>query len=128
MPKLEYFIVSEGASTDIFTNRVSLFNVVEQIKSKDFPVVLPQVVATTAWNKEAADTDLDFQASLRIYSPGEERPKEFPINFKMERSRHRLHQTIIYLQVTQVGDLVFEILLNGEHVASHTVTVEKEEA
>ncbi len=125
MPKLEYFVVSEGISVDVLTNRISLFNVIEGVQSKELPILLPQIVATSTWNKEPSDGDNDYQTSLRIYPPGEERPKEFAINFRMEQDRHRIHQTIINLQITQPGELILEVLLNGKHIASHTVSVKK---
>jgi hypothetical protein len=125
MPKLEYFVVSESVSVDQTTNRVSLFNVLEDVRSPEFPVTIPQIVATTAWNREPSDGDIDYQTMLRVYPPGEEAPKEFPLNFKIEHDRLRHFHFISSLTIQQPGELKFEILINGQHAATHTVTIHK---
>ena len=85
MPRLEYFIVSESISVDQRTNRVSVFNVVDELQVSQFPATIPQVVATSAWNREPSDEDTDYQAMLRIYPPAEDTPKEFTLNFRLEK-------------------------------------------
>ena len=45
MAELEYFLVAESVSVDQLTNRISLFNVVEQVAASKFPVTIPQIVA-----------------------------------------------------------------------------------
>ena len=127
MPKLEYFIVSEGVSVDRQTNRVSLFNVLEEAHLDRFPAAIPQVVVTSAWNREPLDEDVDYQVQLRIYAPGEESHREFTTNIRIETDRHRVLQRIVNLQVSQPGELKFEVLINGQHAASHVVTIHQAE-
>lgn len=95
MPKLEYFLICESMSTDQETNRVSLFNVLEDLQvlppgtTPQPQLLVPHFVAVSCWNREPGDEDKDFQAILRIHPPKKE-PKEFSMNFKMERPRYRL--------------------------------------
>lgn len=125
MPKLEYFVVCESISIDRETNRISLFNIVEDIQ----PIgpgsqghIIAQFVAVSCWNREPADEGKDFQVIHRIHSPSEE-PKDFPMNFRMQNPRQRLILRIQGVPPTRPGSLRVELLLNGQHVADHAVTV-----
>jgi hypothetical protein len=125
MPSLEYFLVCESVSTDQETNRVSLFHILEdfQLASPGSPgVVLAQFAAVSCWNREEGDEERDFQALLRIHPPGGE-AKEIAMNFRMERPRQRLTLRFLGIPKMEPGQLRFELLLNGRHVAWHTVNV-----
>lgn len=130
MPKLEYFLICESISTDQETGRVSLFNVLEDLQvapletpmQPHLPVVM--FVAVSCWNREPGDEDRDFQVTLRIHPPAQDQEsKDFSMNFKMERPRHRLSLRFQGMPRVEPGELRFELLLNGEHVAWHTVNV-----
>lgn len=128
MPKLEYFLICESMCTDQETNRVSLFNVLEDLQvwppgtaPQQQPLV-PHFVAVSCWNREPGDEDKDFQAILRIHPPNGE-SKDFSLNFKMERPRYRLSLRFQGMPKLDPGVLKFELLLNGQHVAWHTVNV-----
>jgi hypothetical protein len=128
MPRLEYFLVCESISTDQETNRISLFNVLEdlQILSPGLPnpptLPVASFVAVSCWNRDPGDEDQDFQATLRIHSPNQD-PKDCSMNFKMDRPRNRLSLRFQGMPKLEPGELRFELLLNGEHVAWHTVNV-----
>jgi hypothetical protein len=125
VPKLEYFVVCESISVDQETNRVSLFNVVEDIRpvARGEPAhILTQMVAISAWNRESGDEGQDFQLIVRIHAPGDA-PQDFPLNFRMERSRQRLYLRIQGVPARHPGELKFELLLNSQPKASHSVTV-----
>jgi hypothetical protein len=67
--------------------------------------------------------DLEItKATLRIHSPDQD-PKDFSVNFKMDRPRNRLSLRFQGMPKLEPGELRFELLLNGEHVAWHTVNV-----
>ena len=126
MPNLEFFLVSESVSTDQRTNQLSLFSVLEDLTVDPLPGVLPRLFATSSWNIKADERGKDYQVILRIYSPsGEllETPGDISINFTAERSRQRIHHDVRGLPIEEPGDWKFEILLNGEHAASHTMTI-----
>jgi len=129
MAKLEYFIVAESLSTDRETNRVSVFNVLEEITAK-LPTHFPRLTAVSAWNMAPEDRGQDFQVTLRIPQPWKEtEPKhlDFHVNFTTERSRHRVYHHIEGVPLKQGGDLKLQVLLNGEPVASHSITVHDRE-
>lgn len=125
MAHMEFFIVSEELSVDQQTNRLSLFNVIEQIAGPIFPLVW-SAVAVSLWVAEPGDEERDFQCTLRVITPGGE-PRDFTSNFTF-RSRTRRHRVIQRLQgfsTKEPGLLRFEVLLNGEYKASHQVDVVK---
>lgn len=125
MPKLEYFVVCESISVDRETNRVSLFNIVEDIQpltKGENGHIIAQMVAISAWNREPGDEDKDFQLIVRIHAPGDD-PHDFPLNFRMDRPRHRLLLRLQGVPAQRPGELRFELLLNSQHVAAHTVNV-----
>ena len=123
MPQLEYFVICGDVSVDQATNRISLFNIVEEIVLPKFPGVTIPLVAVSSWNREPSNGDTDYQVILRVCTPNDE--KDFPMNFKMPKKRHRTFQYISGIPVIQAGELKFNLLLNGQHTASHTITVDK---
>jgi hypothetical protein len=125
MPKLEYFVVCESVSVDRETNRISLFNVVEDlrpVRNGETGHPVHQFVAVSAWNREPGDEGKDFQAIVRIQPP-DDQSKDFSINFQMERPRQRLILRLLGVAAGRPGNLRFELLLNSQHFASHTVTI-----
>ena len=122
MARLELFVVSEGVSVDQLTNQLSLFSVLEEVRSPDFPFVLPSAAAVSLWMKEAGDNDRDFQCMLRVTLTDGSR-REFTSNFRFRARRHRVILKIQGLPLNEPGMLRFEVLLNAEYVASHEVDV-----
>lgn len=123
MPKLEYFLVAESISIDQDRNTVSLFHVLEDATART-PWLFPQLVAVSAWNIQPEEIGSDFQATLRIHLPGEQQePPESTVNFTGQQTRQRIHHFVQGLNAEEVGDVVFEILMNGKHAASHTFTI-----
>lgn len=122
MARLEFFVVSESVSIDQTSNAASVFNILEEIGTPQFPILIPYCAAISLWCREEADRDEDFQCTLRIIRPGGER-NDISTNFRPVRPRHRVVQRIQGLQLTQAGELRFELLLNGKHAADHIVTV-----
>jgi hypothetical protein len=124
MATMEFFVVSEGVSVDKFTNQLSLFNVLEQAAGTDFPFVLPFIAAVSLWIREAGDDNRDFQCMLRVTLPNG-RQREFTSNFTFNARRHRVIQRLQGFPIDKPGVLRFEVLLNGEHKASHEIDVIK---
>ncbi len=125
MPKMEYFVVCESISIDHQTNRVSLFNIIEDLQPVGPEVqgdIIGQFVAVSSWNKSPEDEGKDFQVIHRIHTSGGE-PKDFSLNFRMENPRQRLVLRIQGIPPVHPGILRIELLLNGLHFADHVVTV-----
>ena len=129
MPRLEYFLVASSLSIDQATNNVSLFHILEELTGT-MPLRMFPVVAASAWIFEPNELGRDYQASLKVHLPdGELLPEshQLAVNFSTERRRHRIHQFLHGLVIPEPGDLVFELILNGEHQASHMITVHSQD-
>jgi hypothetical protein len=122
MPKLEYFIVCESALIDASTNRVSLFNVLEDLSPQQFPDVLPRVDAVGLWNLDDAETRAEFQATLVVKVPGHPHA-DFRMNLSRGYKKCRALMGVSQIPLTGPGELTFELQLNGAHQAIHTVTI-----
>jgi hypothetical protein len=131
MPKLEYFLVSESISVDREQNAVSIFNILEEVAIPNAGFRgIPKLVALSSWIFEPEDIGQDFQVTVKVVLPGVAGPeiiKEFPINFTAPKARQRIYHRISGLPLKAAGDVVFQLLLNGEHQASHTITVRQDE-
>lgn len=124
MAHMEFFIVSEELSVDQQTNRLSIFNVLEQVSSPNFPSMLIAAVAVSLWVAEPGDDERDFQCTLRIIPPSGDQ-REFTTNFTFRSRRHRVIQRLQGFPLNEPGVLRFEVLLNGEYQARHEVDVER---
>ncbi len=126
MPRLEYFLVAESLSVDAATNRVSIFNVLEEVPVPivpGFPVPLPSMVAIACWVAEPGDETRDFQASFAAHVPGEPEPRRFEVNFRMLQRRARTVLTLQWLPLTAPGEMLLEVSLNGRAVAHHSISI-----
>ena len=124
MARLEYFMVAESISIDVNTNRVSIFNVIEDVRCTSFPQVIAQIAAIVSWNREDGDEDQDFQAQLNIRGPMGRGPFELLCNFRFERSLRMRNQFVLNgIPLISEGELQVEICLNGQHQASHTIMI-----
>lgn len=126
MPKLEYFLVCESSSVHRETNRISLFNVVENIQPATADVaghVIAQMVAVSARNKEPDDDGQDFQIIVRVHPPAGE-CVDFPMNFVMDRPRKRLARSEQSLRLDIADKLAayFGLKLVGENDAMRKVS------
>ena len=122
MPPLEYFVVAESATVDQFTNRVSVFNVCDEIHASAFPIKIGRIVGICSWNAEEGDENKEFQIEVRVQLP-EGKPRIFNANFTMPARRQRSFLTFEGIQVSRSGVVEFKVLLNGSHQATHTIFV-----
>lgn len=122
-PRLEYFVVSESVSVDALTNRVSLFNILEVIRSRRFPGVYPALYATAVWLIEDQERGTDYTTMLRVTVPGGQQ-QEYTSNFTAQGRRHRIFQRLEGIPLAQPGQITFELLLNAQHAAQHIIDVE----
>lgn len=132
MPRLEYFLVCESTSIDVETNRISLFNVIEELHlapqgapARQPAIPVSQCVAVACWNQEPDDEEQDYQETVRICPPGQGQNRDFHVNFSMQGQgrRHRVTLRLQGIPQLEPGELRFELLLNGDYVASHTIDI-----
>ena len=127
MPRLEYFLVADSVSVDQFTNTVSVFHVIEQIRAPKFPVHIPRFACVSSLNIEEEDFGKDFQLTVNIKNPSGKYGEPNRINFTAEKRRQRFIAHLVNFKIEGRGQLLFELLLNKERLASHTVDIIKDE-
>jgi hypothetical protein len=127
MPRLEYFLVAESVSIDRDRNQVSVFNILEEVFiPRTEPRVVPQLVALSSWILDPEDQGRDFQVQVELVGPdGDNCPynTDFTVNFTANGTRQRTQIGLLGLPIEREGNTVFNLNLNGEHRASHILTV-----
>jgi hypothetical protein len=124
MPELEYFLVAESISIDRDRNQVSVFNILEEIAVPRSNPVIPQAVAIGSWILKPEDQNQEFHVGLTIAKPdGRHRSGPFFVNFTAKGNRQRVHLNIVGFPIESDGDITFDLSLNDEHQATHTLAV-----
>jgi hypothetical protein len=133
MLSLEYFLVCESFSVDAITNSVSLFLVMDELAFAEFPATIPRINIVACWRGEPPAGTTDYQAMIKITPPGPHGPedpgyKEFPTNLVVDRRRVRVLHGVGNIPIASPGDLTVEVLLNGQHQATHVVSIARQAA
>jgi len=122
MPSLEFFVVATSIAVDQDTNRLSVFDVLEEVNPERLPAIIPRAAAVSLWRLEDTELGQDFQAVLRVAVPGEE-PRDMRLNFHGESKRHRLTMNLVRMLIRRPGEIRFELLLNDESRAHHHILI-----
>jgi hypothetical protein len=64
--RLQFAVFAQSVSVDRFTNRLSLFNILESVQSPRFPVFLPELVAVFVVRREANDVNGPFDTEIVV--------------------------------------------------------------
>lgn len=124
MPSLEFFVVCRSVSRDLFTDDLTLSGILEDVVlDVGGTATLPTAVAVCAWNVGTEDVGQELQAIIKVTRPGESQGKSFPMNLTKGHNRYRALFAVDGIPLATPGELVFEVLLNAEHCASHRVFV-----
>ena len=127
MPSLEYFLVADSVSVDQFTNTVSVFHVIEQIRAPKFPVHIPRFACVSSLNIEEEGFGKDYQLTVNIKNPSGKYGEPNRINFTAEKRRQRFIAHLVNFKIDGPGQLLFELLLNEDRIVSHTIDIIKAE-
>jgi len=134
MPDLEFFAVAESLSVDQTTNRLSLFNILEEVQVMKLPpgvvAAPPQFVAVSSWNMAPEDSGKKFRVSLKFKMEGRDHVELGSVEFETNRRRQRVFLGLIGFpaQIEAACDLRFEIFLDGTYKASHLISATLAEA
>ena len=120
MPQLKLFVVAETVIADRFTGQLTLVNVLEHRVHG----VVPQLAGVAIWDREEGDEGVDFQVVLRVTSPDNE-VTTHPMNFQITTERHRTVHRLFGIRANGVGELKFELILNGDTRGQYTVALKE---
>jgi Family of unknown function (DUF6941) len=119
-------VVAESASIDAATNRLSIFNILEEIHSQVFPAAYPQMTIVTICARENNESNT-FTLTLRITIDGQEKPLlsgPFYVDFQ-GRVRARSLGQIAGLLIPATGILRFELLEGEQQLGSWETLVQR---
>ncbi len=124
MPRLEFFVVALAASVDQFSNRVSVFEIIESLSPRQFPAYISRLVAVSSWDMNESDRGQDFQVTLLVKRPKVASPERaFNVNFTAEGEGQNSFHKLAGIPLEGEGLLEFELRLDGKHIASHRVVI-----
>ena len=131
MRRLEYFTVCQSVSLDAMTGEISLFHVTHHRIVAATPTTIPLLCVVGSFiddeisidEQNAADDNAEVHVKLNVISPGGE-----PVNTfrRTLNSAGRLENTLFRvtnIPIPHAGDLVFELVVDDNPIAKHTVSV-----
>jgi hypothetical protein len=112
---------AETSVLDQATNRVSLFNLLEEVITPTFPIGIYSIAVFTLWEREATEPDTHADLTVRL-NERQLMQAQLGLNFQ-QATRCRAIITVLGLLLNEPGILVFEITLAGQVVGSWRVPV-----
>ena len=117
-------VASESVSLDNFTNRLSVFHILDEINSVSFPVIIPSLCICFVLEKQP--DDVDPSSAITKVTLDDAELASFPANFSFNDKRLlRVIQNISGFVVQSPGLLRFALDSNGEISAAWTVRVSR---
>jgi hypothetical protein len=127
MPTLEYFFVARGVAIDRFTDSLSVFSIVEQVTPRRLPALILRMMVVAGWNCTSEEIGQEVTLRIGISQSGVDIPAERQqVNesrHTIEGRRNRSINQVIGLPLLSTDDVIFELFLNGQSVAHHTILV-----
>jgi len=118
MPKLLFSICSESVNIDALTNNVSLFNIVESIKSTKFPATFYRMFVTSLWQRDPGEEGKGFESKVQLVEEGGRVIREWHATFKFEKPHHRHFIMIRDIQFEKPGVYTFEVFIRNEGIST----------
>jgi hypothetical protein len=128
---LELFAVCESVIIDQMTNQLTMVNVIETVKAASFPIQMPIACVVSLMRVDPEDIGVHWQARIKVTVPGgESQSHDLPANFAIPSAvkRHRIIHKVEGLPAFQPGQIVLQLLINGEKKATHIIEVEHDDA
>jgi hypothetical protein len=122
--RVEMFACAESAVIDQGTNRLSVFNFLEDIFAPVFPLAYPQATIAIIASREETEPST-FDLNLRLTSTVQEQPLlQAPLRIDFQsRGRARVLAQIAGLPVPGPGRLRFSLLTGDDELAAWEVAV-----
>jgi len=123
MPKLIFSTCSQLVSIDQISNNLSIYHIVEELSSSQFPFQFPRIFVTSLWQRYEDEKNVIFELRIRFINPKNESKKEWKTEWQFERLRHRHILSAVNLPFDIPGIYAFETCIRkkGERVWSKPV-------
>ncbi len=89
MPKLLIFTASQSSAIDARTNSMSIFEIIEELRSPKFPTRLRQVDFVVLWQRQKNEENARLEQRIRIERPDGQEASVIKSAFVMNNARPR---------------------------------------
>ena len=114
MPEHVFTVAAVGHSVDAQSNTLTLFSILEQVGSVQFPGRIPQLTVATLWRRQEGEQGVPFIQRIRLVGPDGTLVGEFENTCKFERARHRMLTILGNLPFNKIGLHRFEVYIKRE--------------
>lgn len=111
MPKLLFSICCQLFSIDHLSNNLSLFHIIEQLQSSQFPFQFPQLFVASLWQRQEKEKNEKFEVKIRFLNPSHESKNEWTAEWQFASLRHRHILGASNLTFDIPGTFTFEIYI-----------------
>jgi hypothetical protein len=132
MPKIIFSACSQLVSVDHYTNTLSLFHIIEQLNSKTFPFLWPQMFISSLWKRENQEEGLNFESVVQFVDPSGQIKGEWRAEWAFEQPRHRHILLVPNAEFNNPGTYLFNIYIRkrgdvelGEPASTVEIVVQK---
>lgn len=121
--ELLFLVCAETGIVDVFTNRMSLFHVVEEMSSPAFPGIVPSLTVVSIFRRDADDQPVQ-KAHLRLTLNDQEIFKgDLDVRFE-DKTRARNFAHLQGVPLTSPGTLLVTVLADdGNQLGSYLIPV-----
>lgn len=124
MPRCAFFVVSESASLDVATNRLSIFHILEQISAPSFPAVHP-ISTMVAMVERTLDEPDEISVHARVAVNGNPLGPDVPITLAFQgHLRLRFIGNLQGIVVPEHGVLEIDLRYDDNVIGSWKVQVD----
>jgi hypothetical protein len=121
-----FSLCSEGVALDRQSNNVTVYNVIEEITSVGFPLLIPKLFLLASFAREGGDPD-EAQIRIRV-TAGETEVFNQAMSIRFQgKSRTRVIIQLAGTTVPGVGSLCFEILAGDKKLTEYLIDVKAAE-
>lgn len=111
MPRLLFFLASQSSSVDALTNNLSVFEIIEELRAKAFPVRMRRADFIALWQRQPGEENVLFEQQVRLVRPDGREIVVLPSKFKLEGERGRVINRLFDLPLEAPGFYRVELSL-----------------
>jgi hypothetical protein len=109
MPKLLIFTASQSSAVDARTNTMSIFEIIEELRSSKFPTRVRQVDFVVLWLRQQGEENARLEQRIRIERPDGREVGVINSAFAMDNARHRIINRLVDMPIAMPGEYKIEL-------------------
>lgn len=120
--KSNIMLVSKGVSIDQKTNNATIYNIIETLSSKSFPIFSPEMYVFVLLEKKDSE-ESNFNCILQIFN---NRQKLLQIEVHPDFKRSKRNRTVIRIggfAIPSPGELIFKFVHNKSILSFYKIEI-----